>query len=50
VVAGVVKWLGKNLPVRILVSETDETLIGTQMLIDSKLEIDYKDLTVKITK
>ena len=49
-VAGEVNWLGETLPVRILVSETDEALIGTQMLIDSILEIDYKNLTVKITK
>ncbi len=49
-VAGEVNWLGETLSVRILVSETDETLIGTQMLIDSMLEIDYKNLTVTITK
>lgn len=50
VVSGEIIWLGETLPVRILVSETEETLIGTKMLIDSKLEIDYKNLTVKITK
>lgn len=50
VASGSVNWLGKELLVRILVSETDESLIGTQMLIDSLVEIDYKNLTVKITK
>jgi clan AA aspartic protease len=50
VAAGEVNWLGEKLAVRILVSENDECLIGTQMLVDSKLEIDYKNLTVKITK
>jgi clan AA aspartic protease len=50
VAAGEVIWLDSKLAVRILVSENDECLIGTQMLVDSKLEIDYKDLTVKITK
>jgi clan AA aspartic protease len=50
VASGEIIWLGENLPVRILVSETDETLIGTQMLIDTKLEVDYKNFTVKITK
>ena len=45
-----VVWLGKEISIQILVSENDECLIGTQMLIDSKLEVDYKNLTVKITK
>lgn len=43
-------WLGEKFSVRILVSETNEALIGTQMLVDSLLEVDYKNLTVKITK
>ena len=45
-----VQWLGEEVSINILVSETDEALIGTQMLIDAILEIDYKNLTVKITK
>jgi clan AA aspartic protease len=45
-----VRWLGSEISVNILVSETDESLIGTQMLAGSVLEIDYKNLTVKITK
>ena len=45
-----IKWLGNKFPITILVSETDECLIGTELLIDTILEIDYKNLTVKITK
>jgi clan AA aspartic protease len=45
-----VHWLGDDFAIQILISENDECLIGTQMLVDSKLEIDYKKLTVKITK
>lgn len=45
-----VNWMGEEFSVQILVSENNECLIGTQMLIDSKLEIDYKNFTVKITK
>lgn len=48
--AGTVKWLGEEILVGILVSEVNESLLGTQMLIDSVLKIDYKNLTVKITK
>lgn len=43
-------WLGENFSVRVLVSETNEALIETQMLVDSVLEINYKNSTVKITK
>jgi hypothetical protein len=43
-------WLGKKTSIRIFVSETDDALIGTELLVDSLLEIDYKNLTVKITK
>lgn len=45
-----VDWLGDNFSIRVLVSEVGDTLIGVEMLIDSVLEIDYKNLTVKITK
>jgi clan AA aspartic protease len=45
-----VDWLGENFAVQILVSEHEECLIGTQMLIDSKLEIDYKNFSVKLAK
>ena len=43
-------WLGEEFSIRILVSETGEALLGTQMLVDSVLEIDYQNSTVKITK
>jgi hypothetical protein len=45
-----VKWLDDNFSVRIFVSETDEALLGVEMLIDAVLEIDYKNSTVRITK
>ena len=45
-----IKWLGNEFPINILVSETDECLIGTELLVDSLLEIDYKNRLVKITK
>ncbi len=45
-----INWLGNKDSILIYISETDEYLIGTEMLIDSVLEIDYKNLTVKITK
>ncbi len=45
-----VDWLGKEFSVKTLVSETDETLIGTQMLVGSVLEIDYENLAVTVTK
>ena len=43
-------WLGEEISIRVFISETNEVLIGTEMLVDSILEIDYKNLTVKITK
>lgn len=50
IAAGEIIWLGEKISVRVLLSEAGEALIGTQMLADSKLEIDYKNSTVKITK
>ena len=43
-------WLGEEVSLRIFVSETNDALIGVEMFADSVLEIDYKNLTVKITK
>ena len=45
-----IKWLGNEFPINIPVSEAKQALVGTEMLIDTILEIDYKNLTVKITK
>ena len=45
-----IKWLGDIFSLPVLVSQSTEALIGVEMLIDSVLEIDYKNLTVKITK
>jgi clan AA aspartic protease len=45
-----IKWLGDEFTLPVLVSQSTEALIGAEMLVDSILEIDYKNLTVKITK
>ena len=45
-----VKWFAGEISINILISETGEALLGTQMLVDSILEIDYKNRSVKITK
>ncbi|HEY0460849.1 MAG TPA: hypothetical protein VGC97_17060 [Pyrinomonadaceae bacterium] len=45
-----IKWLGDEFSLPVLVSESTEALIGVEMLIDTLIEIDYKNLTVKITK
>ena len=50
VVEAKLNWLGQIVKVDALISETADCLLGTKMLVDSKLEIDYKNLTVKITK
>ncbi len=49
-VLGKIKWFAKEIPIRLFVSETSESLIGTELLTDSVLEIDYINRTVKITK
>ncbi len=48
--AAEVNWMDSDLSIHIFVSETDEALIGVEMLVDSILEVDYKNQTVKITK
>ncbi len=45
-----INWLSEEISIRIFVSETDEALTGTEMLVDTILKIDYKNQTVKITK
>ena len=45
-----INWFDEKISILIYVSETGDSLIGTEMLIDSLLEIDYRNLTVKITK
>jgi len=45
-----VKWLDDEFSTMILISETDESLIGTQMLVASVLQIDYENCNVAITR
>ncbi len=43
-------WLGDFFSIRCVISDNEESLIGVEMLIDTILEIDYINSTVKITK
>ena len=45
-----IKWLGDEFATPVLVSETNEALIGVELLTDTFLEIDYRNKSVKITK
>jgi predicted aspartyl protease len=45
-----INWLGDEFSLPVLVSESTEALLGVEMLIDTILEIDYVNRTVKITK
>lgn len=45
-----VNWLGDKFSIKLFISETGDALIGAEMLIDTILEIDYINSTVKITK
>ena len=45
-----IKWFEDQFEVPIFVSNSDDALIGVEMLIDTILEIDYINSTVKITK
>ncbi len=47
---GEISWLGEEFSIRIYVTDTDDALLGAEMLIDTILEIDYLNSTVKITK
>lgn len=50
VFAADVRWLGDELEVRVIASEHGSALIGAEMMINAKLEIDYKQSTVFIEK
>lgn len=50
VFSATVKWLGDELEVGIIVSEFGSALIGAEMMIHAKLEIDYAQSTVSIEK
>jgi clan AA aspartic protease len=45
-----IEWLGERQTLRAIVSETDEAMIGTEMLIGTVLTIDYDAASVTITK
>ena len=50
VAIGKINWFEKEIWVRAFISKTDESLIGTELLKDTKLEIDYINSKVKISK
>jgi len=44
-----IQWLGKLQQVEVIVSESDDVLIGTELLIASTLTIDYSSGTLTIS-
>ena len=44
-----IEWLGEQRQMEVVVSESDDALIGTELLIATKLTIDYQTGTVAIT-
>src|SRR5262245_3073465 len=47
---GFASFLGKRRPVEILMTDSDDALIGTNLLADCKLLIDFATGQIKITK
>jgi clan AA aspartic protease len=45
-----VEWLGESQTRRAIVSESDEAMIGTEMLIGTVLTIDYIAASITVTK
>jgi clan AA aspartic protease len=45
-----IEWLGQRQTRRAIVSETDEAMIGTEMLIGAVLTIDYVAASVTVTR
>ncbi|MDQ3133061.1 MAG: hypothetical protein M3Q99_20205 [Acidobacteriota bacterium] len=45
-----IDWLDDDFLIRIIISDSNDALIGVEMLVDTILEIDYINSTVKITK
>ena len=50
VAAAQVSWLGDDFLVQVFISDYEEALLGVEMLVDAKLEIDYLKLTARIVK
>src|ERR1700686_905577 len=44
-----VQWLGQRRIVRVIVSESSDAIIGTEMLDGNRLTIDYQNDTVNLT-
>ena len=50
VALGEIEWLGEQRTVEVILSESDDVLIGTEMLAGARLLIDYANRTVLIVK
>jgi len=50
VALGEIEWLGQRYTGEVILSESDDALIGTEMLDGGTLVIDYADRSVTITK
>jgi predicted aspartyl protease len=44
-----VEWLGENLAVEVIISDGDDSLLGTELLDGSRLLVDYINYTVTIS-
>lgn len=49
VALGEIEWLGKQRTVEVILSESNDALIGTEMFATAKLMIDYANRAVSIT-
>ena len=50
VALGEIEWLGEQRTVEVILSESNDALIGTEMLARATLVIDYANRSVSITK
>ncbi len=50
VALGEIEWLGEQRNVEVIVSESNDTLIGTEMFVGAKLSVDYANRLVTISR
>lgn len=44
-----VKWFGEEKEVEVVLTESSQALVGTGMLVDKKVELDFDEMTFKVT-
>lgn len=44
-----VAWLGKEKEVEVILTESSQALVGTGMLVGKKIELDFGEMTFKVT-